>query len=78
MDLAAALCERGEYDAALAELEKAHKIAPSHVQVYYEIAMLLDRKGMRAKTLELLRKVRALSPEDPLIKQGFALLGEKI
>jgi tetratricopeptide (TPR) repeat protein len=76
IDLAAALSERGEYDAALAELEKAHALAPLYLQVYYEIAMILDRKGMRAKALELLRKARALSPEDPLIKQGFSLLGE--
>lgn len=76
IDLAAAMCERGWYDDAFAELEKAHQAAPTYVQVYYELAMLLDRKGLRPKALELLRKARALSPDDPLLKQGFALLGE--
>lgn len=77
LDLAAALCDRGEYDEALLQLEKAHKTAPSYLQVYYEIAMILDRKGMRAKALELLRRARDLRPSDALIEHGFALLGER-
>lgn len=76
IDLAAAMCERGWYDDAFAELEKARQIAPSYIQVYYELAMILDRKGMRRKAVEVLQKARGLRPEDPLLKQGFALLGE--
>ena len=40
--------------------------------------MLLDRKGLRAKALELLGHARKLRPEDPLVRQGFALLGEAL
>ncbi|MBI4060446.1 MAG: hypothetical protein HY403_03365 [Elusimicrobia bacterium] len=76
LDLAASLAERGRYREALSELEGALRLHPSNAQVYYEVAMLLDRKGFRAKALELLGHARRLRPEDPLVRQGFALLGE--
>ncbi len=76
LDLAAALRERGRFDEALAELHEALRAGPRNLQVYYDVAMVLDRKGLRPKALELLRKAAALSPGDPLIEQGFALLGE--
>ena len=39
------------------------------------VALALDRKGRRAEALNLLGKARRLRPGDPLIEQGFALLG---
>ncbi len=78
LDLAESLSERGRYPEALTELEYALRLHPKNTQVYYEIAMLLDRKGLRAKALELLEHARRLRPEDPLVRQGFALLGEAV
>lgn len=78
LDLAESLSERGRYPEALTELEYALRLHPSNTQVYYEIAMLLDRKGIRAKALELLGHARKLRPTDPLVRQGFALLGEAV
>ncbi len=78
LDLAESLSERGRYPEALTELEYALRLHPSNTQVYYEIAMLLDRKGLRAKALELLGHARKLRPADPLVRQGFALLGEAL
>lgn len=78
LDLAAALCERGRYAEAIVELEDALRLHPANIQVYYDIAMLLDRKGLRAKALEILGKASGLRSSDPLIKQGFALLGEAV
>jgi tetratricopeptide (TPR) repeat protein len=76
LDLASALSERGRYAEALTELEEALRAHPTTVQVYHDIALLLDRKGYRSQALEILGKARRLRPDDPLIKQGFALLGE--
>lgn len=75
-DLAAALCERGRYADALAELVEALRAAPGNVQVHYELAMLLDRGGMRARARGVLAKARALAPRDALVRLGDALLGE--
>ncbi len=78
LDLAAALGERGRFAEAMIELEKTLRLHPTTVQVYHDIALLLDRKGLRAKALEILGRARLLRPDDPLIKQGFALLGEAL
>lgn len=75
-DLAAALCERGRYAEALAELVEALRLAPGNVQVHYELAMLLDRGGMRARARGVLAKARELDPLDPLVRLGDALLLE--
>ncbi|MFI5345977.1 MAG: tetratricopeptide repeat protein [Elusimicrobiota bacterium] len=77
LDWAAALSERGRFADALVALEQALRLHPSNIQVYHDIALLLDRKGLRPKALEILGKARDLRPDDPLIKQGFALLGEQ-
>lgn len=78
LDLAESLCERGRCAEALSALETALRQYPTNVRVYYDIALLLDRRGLRAKALEILRKARALRPGDPLVKQGFWLLGEAV
>ena len=78
LDLAAALVERGRYAEALDSLDSTLQRHPSSVPVYHDIALLLDRKGQRAKALDVLRKARQFRPDDPLIKQGFALLGEAL
>lgn len=78
LDLAESLAERGRYAEALTELEHALRLHPANVQVYYDIAMLLDRKGFRVKALDLLGRARKMRPEDPLVKQGFVLLGEAV
>lgn len=78
LDLAESLAERGRYPEALTELEHALRLHPSNVQVYCDIAMLLDRKGLRAKALELLGHARRLREGDPLVRQGYALLGEAV
>lgn len=78
LDLAEALAERGRYPEALSELEHALRRNPSNAQIYHDIAMLLNRKGLRDKALELLSHARKLRPTDPLVRQGFALLGEAV
>lgn len=78
VDLAAALCERGRYSDAFHELMAGLNASPDNVQIYYEIALVLDRQGLRPKALEVLRKALAVRGDDPLVKQGFALLGENI
>lgn len=78
LDLAAALAERGRYAEALTALERALRLHPRSVQVYHDIALLLDRIGMRAKGLEVLGTARRFRPEDPMIKQAYALLGEAV
>lgn len=75
-DAAAALVERGRYADALAELVETLRLAPKNVQVHYELAMLLDRGGMRERARAVLAKARALAPRDPLVRLGDALLGE--
>lgn len=75
-DLAAALCERGRYPEALAELVEAMRRAPENAQVLYELAMLLDRGGLRPRARAVLARARALAPRDPLVKLGDALLRE--
>lgn len=77
-DLGAALCERGRYADALAELVTALKYAPDNVQIHYELAMLLDRGGMRPRARAVLAKARALCPRDSLVRLGEALLGEAV
>lgn len=76
VDLADSLRDRGRYAEALTEMETALKLNPTNVLVYYEIAMLLRRKGLREKALEILGHAKRLRPEDPLVKRGFVLLGE--
>ncbi|MDE2489989.1 MAG: tetratricopeptide repeat protein [Elusimicrobia bacterium] len=76
LDLGASLIERGRLDEALHELRKALRANPRCLQAYYDVALALDRKGRRAEALALLGKARLLRPGDPLIEQGFALLGE--
>lgn len=78
VDLAEALSERGRYADALAELVAALKHAPENVQVHYELAMLLDRGGMRARARAVLAKARSASPDDPLVRLGEALLREAV
>lgn len=78
VDIAESLSERGRYSDALAELVDAMKRAPGNVRVMYELAMLLDRGGMRARAHAVLDKARALRPDDPLVKLGDALLKEAV
>ncbi|MDE2039482.1 MAG: tetratricopeptide repeat protein [Elusimicrobia bacterium] len=78
LDLAAALCERGRYADALAQLKQALQASPENTHIYYEIAMLLQRKGMRRDAIELLGKAKAMRPNDPLVRQGLVLLGESL
>lgn len=76
IDRGAALCELGRLDEALAELHEALKINPRNLHAYYDVAMVLDRKGLREKAVAVLRKALVMSPNDPLIEGGLSLLGE--
>lgn len=74
IDLGAVYCELEQYDEAAAQLMKALKINPRNTLAYYDLAMVLDRKGDRPKAVGLLRKARELQPEDPLIESGLEFL----
>jgi tetratricopeptide (TPR) repeat protein len=76
VDAAAALCDRGRYADALAELVEALRLAPGNVQVHYELAMLLDRGGLRARARDVMGKAREMRRDDPLVRLGDALLKE--
>lgn len=76
IDLAQSLVERGRYEEAMHEFRMALRASPRNLQAYYDVAMLLDREGQRGKAREVLARAAQLRPDDPLIGQGRALLGE--
>lgn len=74
IDLGAVFCELERFPEALAELQKAVELNAANAQAYYDIAMVLDRMGLREKSVALLRKARRMRPEDPMLEQGLELL----
>ncbi len=75
IDLAAVHAEAERYDEAVAELSKALAVNPRNALAYYDLAMILDRRGDRTHALELLRKAARLHPDDPLLEGWLAQWG---
>lgn len=74
IDLGAVLSELEQFQESLVELEKAVVLNPMNAQCYYDIAMVLDRMGLRDKAVKLLKKAQRLRPDDALIAEGVSFL----
>lgn len=74
IDLGAVYCELERYESAVEELTKALKINPKNSLAFYDLAMVLDRKGDRPGAIQVLRKAREFHPGEPLIESGLEFL----
>lgn len=74
IDLGAVYCELGRYDEAIGELMRALALSPRNSLALYDLAMVLDRKGLRAEAEQVLERGRRLHPEEPLLEAGLASL----
>lgn len=75
IDLGAAHYVNNQFPEALACLQAALKINPRNSLVQYNLAMVLDRVGMAEKGRAVLLRARRLSPDNPLLENGWASLG---
>lgn len=73
-DLGAALCAAGRLDEAVSRFLGALRLNPRNTLVYHNLAMTLDRSGMRETAVEVLRRARALHPGDLLLLRGWNLI----
>ncbi|MCM2303826.1 MAG: tetratricopeptide repeat protein [Elusimicrobia bacterium] len=73
-DLGAALCRAGRPDEAVARFMAALRLNPRNALAHYNLAMTLDLMGMRRTAAEVVRKARAVQPDDELLLRGGELL----
>lgn len=76
-DFGVVLCESGRLDEAVARFMAALRVNPRNSLVLYNLAMALDRKGLRETAVSVLRKARGLHPGEPLLERGWILLDER-
>lgn len=69
---------QGNYDAALAQLERAQRIAPRDPMVYLQLARLRLQMGDPARAEQLARRGLSLSGQDPELVSAFNALLSKI
>ena len=74
IDLGAVQCERGYLDDAIETLQRAIRIHPRNTLAYYNLAMVLDRKGRRNQAIRILNKLNEVRVDDPLIEHATELL----
>ena len=72
--LGVASSELNELDAAVQDLEKAHRLAPNRAEVDFNLALLYWRTGDIAKAKQAYRAGFAISPNDPDALQNYASL----
>lgn len=65
LDLARVAIEVGEDDAALSSLQAAYRLDPNDAEVNWELAVLLDRLGLKGKAAEAYSEFLERFPEDP-------------
>ena len=53
---------------------KALQINPRNSLAFYNLAMSLDRLGQRERAEDVIKKAQHIHPNDPLIREGAALL----
>ncbi len=75
IDLGAVYCERGDYGKAVEALSTAVKANRGNIVAWYDLAMCLDRMGDSERARELMGRLQALHPRDPLVTSGVELLG---
>jgi tetratricopeptide (TPR) repeat protein len=62
--------EKGDMQAAIAEMTKAIELAPSYTLGYYGMGIIYSQLRQPAKAIEYVRRGLAVDPSDPLL-QGF-------
>lgn len=78
IDLGAVYTELGRHEEALAELMNAMKLNAQNSLACYDMAMVLDRLGQRARARALLQRCLTLHPADSLLESGLELLEGRI
>ncbi len=66
---------KGEYELAIAELEKSLVLNPNLAIAYYGLGMALYRSGRASEALSLFHKAIRQSPRDPLLFGFEAIIG---
>ena len=66
------LARRGEFEGALASLNRALQLQPRSAAGYFNRGMLLFENGRHAAALEDFRRARSLAPDDPRLQTWIA------